>query len=89
YSSVKEIAAEGMTLTMRLDRPVAHLVLRNLAMFSASIVSPKLIQSLRGKSEQEAGVAMGSGAAGTGPFKIVNFDTSTYSVRLEAFEQYW
>ncbi|NUQ36175.1 MAG: hypothetical protein HUU29_14670 [Planctomycetaceae bacterium] len=32
---------------------------------------------------------MGSGAAGTGPFKIVNFDTSTYSVRLEAFEQYW
>ncbi len=97
FQFVERIEADGMTLTIHLKSPVARVALRNLSMFSASIVSPKLLE-VSDHAVAEADQAKAGGvrslfisewAAGTGPYMLSSFNPTEAMTRLAAFEDYW
>ena len=86
-------AADPKTLVVKLDAPVARVMLRNLSMFCASIVSPKVLDASRaGDRASDAAAAsdhVSKHAAGTGPFRVDAFDPSAKITRLVANSAYW
>ncbi|HBP17575.1 MAG TPA: hypothetical protein DEA08_07270 [Planctomycetes bacterium] len=89
FNEISEMIAEGNTLTMKLSAPVAPVLLKNLSMFSASIVSPKLIEATKGMKPEEAETHVTKNAAGTGPYRLDAFDPAAGVKRLKAFAGYW
>lgn len=86
YSSIAATEAEGMKFTVKLDSPVPSIMLRNLSVFAASIVSPKLMDGL--EKGGEAATSIRTNPAGTGPFKLDRFQPGQPQ-RLVANESYW
>ncbi len=89
FAQVAGFDADGMTLTMRLKAPVARVALRNLSMFCASIVSPRVLEATRDLEPGAATAYVTQNAAGTGPFRKDSFDQAAKVTRLVAFEDYW
>jgi peptide/nickel transport system substrate-binding protein len=89
FALVDSIQAEGSTLTIRLKEPAVRVALRNLTMFCASIVSPKVLAATDGMSLDEAKNYVTRNAAGTGAYKVDNFDPSAHVTRLVAHAGYW
>ncbi len=90
FAHVTALEADGHTLTVRLDAPVARVLLRNLSMFCASIVSPQVLEASKAAGAPDAASALVSKqAAGTGPFRVDAFDPAAKVVRLVANEGYW
>lgn len=90
FAHVTALEADGLTLTVRLDAPVARVILRNLTMFCASIVSPKVLEASRAAGGADAASAyVSKHAAGTGPFRVDAFDPAAKVIRLVANEGYW
>lgn len=90
FAHITSIVAEGHTLTLRLDAPVARVILRNLAMFCASIVSPRLLEASREQGGADAASShVSRHAAGTGPYRVDAFDPAGKVVRLVANATYW
>jgi len=89
FADLDQITAEGQTLTLSLKSPVAPVVLRSLSMFSASIVSPKLLEATKSMEPGAAQVHVTQNAAGTGPFKLDTFDPAAKVTRLKRNEGYW
>lgn len=89
FEDLDSLEAEGQTLTLLLKEPVAPVMLRSLSMFSASIVSPKLLEATRTLTPDEAQVYVTQNAAGTGPYTLDAFDPSANLKRLKAFSGYW
>ena len=89
FKFIEAIEADGMTLTVRLNRPVARVALRNLASFPASIVSPALLAATQGMDAGQRSTFISEWASGTGPFYLQQFDSADTLVRLGANEDYW
>lgn len=97
FQFVNSVEANGMVLTVYLKGPVARVALRNLSMFCASIVSPKLIaasdHAVAELEEEKRGGArslfISEWAAGTGPFMLSKFNAAEATTRLVAFSEYW
>jgi len=89
YDFIEGMDADGMNLTVRLNRPVARVALRNLSMFSAGIVSPKLLQATVNMDTKKRSEFISQWASGTGPYFLSKFDSSAARVRLQAFDAYW
>jgi len=89
FDDVDRIEADGMTLTVWLKAPVARVALRNLSMFCASIVSPKVLEATRSMDVGAATSYVTQNAAGTGAFKKDAFDQAAKVTRLVAFDDYW
>jgi len=89
YHHITGVAADGMTLTVELDSPVARVVLRNLSMFPASVVSPKVLEAAQGMDPDAATDFVTKEAAGTGPFTVDAFDPAAKVIRLLANPDYW
>lgn len=97
YGFIDEIIADGKTLTITLNKAVPRVALRNLSMFPASVISPKLLAT----SEHEVVDAppesvaakrstfIAQWAAGTGAFALSRFSPEEAKVRLLAFDEYW
>lgn len=73
---------DARTVVFSLDRPFVPF-LTNLAMFTASIVSPAAFEKARA-----AGETFSSAPVGTGPFKLVEWRHGD-AIVLEAFEGHW
>ena len=83
FSVVQKVEAKGeRTVVFTLERPFVPF-LANLAMFTASIVSPAQFEALKGQPESFA-----ARPVGTGPFKLVEWRRGE-AVVLEAFDGYW
>jgi peptide/nickel transport system substrate-binding protein len=83
FSMVHKVeATDARTVVFRLERPFVPF-LANLAMFTASIVSPAQFEALRGKPETFA-----VRPVGCGPFKLKEWRRGE-AVVLEAFDDYW
>lgn len=89
YAFIESMTAEGQTLTIKLTGPVARVAVRNLSMFCASIVSPKLLQKAKEMGVDAGSLHVTQNAAGTGPYKVDSFDPSAKVTRLVANEGYW
>lgn len=89
FSLISGFEYGDSTVTLALASPVASMMLQNLSMFSASIISPKLIEATYGMNGSEASNHVMHNASGTGPYKIVNFSPGENSVRLEAVDGTW
>jgi peptide/nickel transport system substrate-binding protein len=89
FSDVAGFDADGMTLTMRLKAPVGRVALRNLSMFCASIVSPKVLEATRGMAADAAQAYVTNNAVGTGAFRVDAFDPAAKITRLVAYDDYW
>jgi ABC-type transport system substrate-binding protein len=89
YDFIQATEAGGLTFTVRLNRPVARVALRNLSMFPASIISPRLLEVTEKMSPGEASTFISEWASGTGPFYLSKLDTAAARVRLNAFDRYW
>lgn len=89
FADLDQITAEGQTLTITLKSPVAPVALRSLSMFSASIVSPKLLEATKAMEPGAAQVHVTQNAAGTGPFQLDTFDPAAKVTRLKRYEGYW
>jgi len=86
FSFVKDVQAVGdMQVVFTLDQPFVPF-LTNLAMFTASIVSPTQFQKL--KDAGDAGQTFKNNPVGTGPFKLKEWRRGE-AVVLEAFEAHW
>ncbi|MEZ5989649.1 MAG: ABC transporter substrate-binding protein [Planctomycetota bacterium] len=80
FLDVEAVEASGPgRVVFRLKEPSAVL-LRNLAMFCASIVSPKALK--------KHGEALASHPVGTGPFKLLRWQKDQVVV-LQRFERWW
>lgn len=83
FSVVQKVeATDAKTVVFRLERPFVPF-LANLAMFTASIVSPAQFEALKGKEPGFAALPVG-----TGPFKLKEWRRGEALV-LEAFDGYW
>ncbi|MGE0711838.1 MAG: ABC transporter substrate-binding protein [Planctomycetota bacterium] len=89
FAEVAEVTASGQELVIKLTAPVALMMLKNLSMFSASIVSPKLLEATKAMSPDDAETHVTKHAAGTGPYKLDAFDPNANIKRLVAYEGYW
>jgi|GEM_PF-6583058 len=89
YASISEIVADDMTLTIKLKDASGQITLRNLTMFPASIISPKVIDATAEMSGPEATAHISNNPIGSGPFKVESFDSSTGITRLAANAKYW
>ncbi len=89
FSGIKNIQAQGMQLMVELTAPTSRVMLRNLSMFCASIISPQLLEKTRGKDPQAASIYVTKHAAGTGPYALHSFDPKAMRTRLQAFDRYW
>jgi len=89
FDFIQSIDADGLTLTIHLNRPVARVALRNLASFPASIISPALLAATEGMSPGQRSTFISEWASGTGPFYLSQFDSADALVRLHANENYW
>ncbi|WP_439028375.1 ABC transporter substrate-binding protein [Haloarchaeobius sp. DT45] len=79
-STVTDVSKDGdYGLTLELNAKHAPM-LRNLAVFAFSIIS---------KAAIEGGADIKSEPAGTGPFKLSNWDQANARIRLEHFPEYW
>ena len=74
FNEISELVAEGSQLTMKLSAPVAPVLLKSLSMFSASVVSPKLLAATMDMKPEEAETHVTKNAAGTGPYRLDAFD---------------
>lgn len=80
YETIREVEViDDMTVMIALKEPSA-IFLKNLAMFPASIVSPKAIKGL--------GPKLAEHPVGTGPFQIRRWDRDQKIV-LDAFPEHW
>ena len=89
YDFLKEIEADGMTLTVHLTRPVVRIALRNLSMFAASIISPRLLETTKDMSTNERSHFISQWASGTGSYFLSKFAPAEARVRLHRFSEYW
>ena len=89
FGDVAGFDADGMTLTMRLNAPVARVALRNLSMFCASIVSPNVLNATKGMEPDAATAHVTKHPVGTGAFRIDAFDPAAKITRLVAFDDHW
>lgn len=89
FADVEGFDAAGLSLTMRLAAPVARVAVRNLSMFCASIVSPKVLEATRGMEPDAAQAYVTQNAIGTGAFRVDAFDPAAKITRLVAFDGYW
>ncbi len=89
FSDVADYEVDGPTLVMRLKAPVARVAVRNLSMFCASIVSPKLLEATRDMDPSAAAQHVTQNASGTGAFKLDAFDPAAKITRLVAYDGYW
>lgn len=80
YRMIERVERESDYLVAFYLREPSAVLLKNLAMFPASIVSPKAVQSLREKFAELP--------VGTGPFAMKRWDRDERIV-LSAFEKYW
>src|SRR5579884_1630513 len=80
FADVASIAATGpMDLTIKLQRPIVML-LGNLAIFAAGIISPTALQKY--------GKDFSTHAVGTGPFKLDHW-TKGVELVYTAYDKYW
>lgn len=78
---VEEIKTDGKyKLDIKMAQRYAP-ILRNLAMFTASVISKKAIKKLGKKLRNQP--------VGTGPFELANWDTTNQRIRLSATDDYW
>jgi peptide/nickel transport system substrate-binding protein len=89
FKQVVGYEADGLDLTMRLAAPVARVALRNLSMFCAGIVSPRILEQTRDMDPDAATAFVTQNPMGTGPFKLDAFDSAAKLTRLVANEGYW
>jgi peptide/nickel transport system substrate-binding protein len=89
YEAIETVEGTGLTLKVKLKRPAARVMLRNLAMFPASIVSPRLIASTSGKPGAEATSMVSANPSGTGPYMTKGFVPNAGTVTLTAFDANW
>ena len=73
------VAKDAHTVEFHLKQPSAVL-LQNLAMFAASIVSPTAVR--------EYGADFGEHPVGTGPFKLASWERKQ-AIVLDAFDDHW
>jgi peptide/nickel transport system substrate-binding protein len=73
---------DDKTVVFTLDRPFVPF-LTNLAMFTASIVTPTSFEAAKAKGESPAAKPVG-----TGPFKLVEWRRGD-AIVLEAFDEHW
>ncbi len=80
YSNIEKVeAVDSTTVRFKLKHPSA-VFLRNLAMFSASVVSSEAVK--------KHGDAFGSHPSGTGPYQFVSWSRGERIV-LKRFDAYW
>lgn len=89
FEAIESVEGTGMSLKVKLKRPAARVILRNLAMFSASIVSPRLILSTAGKTGADATAMISANPCGTGPYTTKGFVPNAGTVTLTAVEGNW
>lgn len=90
FADIESVEADGQRLVVRLAQPVAGVTLRNLSMFAASIVSPRLLEESRRQGGADAASAyVTAHAAGTGAYRVDAFDPAAKVVRLVANEESW
>lgn len=87
-ASIAGIKAEGLQLTIELSQPVARVILRNLACFYSSVVSPKVLETVKPMDAAKGSSYVTAHAVGTGPFKVDQFDPKANVVRLVANASY-
>jgi peptide/nickel transport system substrate-binding protein len=93
---ITEITASDMSVTVKLNAPVARVALRNLSMFPASVISPKLLEVTdkvvadvdAAKKASVRTLFISQWASGTGPFALSKFNDAEGKVRLRAFDNY-
>lgn len=88
FDMIEHIEADGLTLTLRLNRPAPRVVLRNLTMFPAVIVSPVLFDATGGMTPGQRSTFVSEWASGTGPYYLDKLDAPAARVRLRTFEHY-
>ena len=88
FDFIKSIDAQDLTLTLHLTRPVPRIALRNLTIFSASIVSPKLLHATKDMSQEQRSIYLSEWASGTGPFYLQEYAPKDAKVSLRSFDQY-
>jgi peptide/nickel transport system substrate-binding protein len=86
FSFVKSVEAQGdKTVVFTLDKPFVPF-LTNLAMFTASIVSPAQFKKL--KEAGDEGATFKNKPVGSGPFKLKEWRRGE-AIVLEAFDDHW
>ncbi len=80
FARIQEIRVLGPHRIRFFLREPSVVFLRDLAMFSASIVSPKAVR--------EEGKAFGRNPVGTGPFRFVSWKQDV-AIRLTRFDGWW
>lgn len=88
FDFIKSIDAKGLTLTIHLTRPVPRIALRNLCIFSASIVSQKLLHTTKNMSQDQRSNYITTWASGTGPFYLQGYELNNTKVSLRSFDEY-
>ncbi len=89
FAGVSAYEADGHTLVMRLEAPIARVAIRNLSMFCACIVSPTVLEATRGMAADAASSYVTQNAAGTGPYRVDAFDPAAKITRLVAYDEHW
>lgn len=89
FEFIDHIDADGLKLTVHLKRPVARVALRNLSMFPAAVISPRLLEATEGMGPGQRTAFISEWASGTGPYFLADFDSGAVRVRLGAFGAHW
>ena len=89
FDFIADLHADGLRLSVHLHRPIARIALRNLSMFPASIISPRLLRATEVMESGARSTFISEWASGTGPYYLNSLESSEARVRLGAFDRYW